>query len=403
MSNQLHAQGCDGFRYLNDIADEVDVETVQFGQNINGAGATQDLLMDIYTPSGDTETSRPVIIYAFGGSFIGGSRSDGFVVDFCERYARRGYVTVGIDYRLYDLFAQGFPDSLDMIEVVIQAVSDMKGAVRYMRKSADNDNPYGINPDKIYVGGISAGAITAAHTAYVNEVDDVPTYVADIIATNGGIDGDTDLPGDSHLSYSSEVQAVINMSGALHRVSFMEAGDAPIVSSHGDQDGTVPYGFDFANVAGFPIATVQGSSMVHAQAVALGIPSELYTVEGGGHTGFYGQAPHEENIESMIVNFIYNNVTCSSVSTQDLEDVSGAVNIYPNPARDVATIAIDGSLGSYDIMMTNQLGKTIRSASQVNDTVYTIPRLGLASGVYHIHIKFEHDDYAPVIKKVVFK
>lgn len=400
---QIHAQGCDGFRYLNDITTTVNVETVQFGTNVNGAGETQDLYMDIYTPDGDAETERPVILYAFGGSFIGGSRSDGFVVNFCEQYARMGYVTVGIDYRLYDVFAQGFPDSLDMIDEVIKAVADMKGAVRYMRKSADNGDPYGIDPNKIYVGGISAGAITAAHTAYVNEESDVPSYVLDALNQNGGIDGDTDLPNDSHLMYSSEVHAVINMSGALHRANFMEAGDAPIVSVHGDADDTVPYGWDFANVAGFPIATVQGSSLLHAEALAQGIPTELYTIEGGGHVNFYGQEPHLSIYDPMIKNFIYNQVTCTAVSNENLIDVSASINVYPNPAIEQVTLAMDGNLGAYDLNVIDQLGRTVKSIQGINDTAYPLQREDLATGMYYIQINFEQEDLAPVNKRIVFK
>lgn len=402
ISLEGYAQSCDGFRYLNDITTSVSTETVQFGTNTNGTGSSQDLFMDIYTPDGDMETNRPVILFAFGGSFIGGSRSDGFVVDFCEQYAKMGYVTVGIDYRLYSL-TQGFPDSLDMIEVVIQAVADMKAAVRYMKKTVDEGNPYGIDPNKVYVGGISAGAIAAAHTAYVNEVDDVPQYVLDIINNNGGIDGDTDLASDSHLSYSSEVHAVVNLSGALHRANFMEAGDAPVVNVHGDEDDTVPYGFGFANVLGFPIATVQGSSFLHAQALAIGVPSELYTVEGGGHVEFYGSEPHVTTYDNMIKNFLYNEVTCTSVSNNNLLDVSANVNIYPNPATETANIAMDGSLGSYSIKLIDQLGRTVRDITGIDAPTYALLKGDLTTGIYYVQINFENTDIAPVNKKVVFK
>lgn len=396
-SVQSFAQGCDDFRYLNDIATTVSMETVQFGQNINGAGSSQDLLMDIYTPDGDTETARPAIIYAFGGSFVGGNR--GQVAGFCERYARRGYVTVAIDYRLYNVFVQGIPDSLGMIEEVVMAVADMKAAVRFIRNSANNGNPYGINGDKIYVGGFSAGALTAAHTAYINELSDVPDYLEAIMIDNGGVNGDTDLPGNSLLDVSSDVQAVINHSGALHRAYFMETGDVPIVSAHGDEDDTVPYGYDYA----LGIVTVQGSSYIHARALEVGITSELYTVEGGGHIDPYQQEPHATNIDNMVKTFLHNNVTCNVLSNEDLEDVSASINVYPNPAVDKATIATEGSLGAYDLDIVDQLGRTISSISNITDNAYALDRGDLATGIYYIQIQFHNEDFAPVNKRVVFK
>lgn len=400
-SVQSFAQGCDGFRYLNDIATSVSMETVQFGQNTNGAGETQDLYMDIYTPDGDSETSRPAILYAFGGSFIGGNRSQ--VSDFCERYAKKGYVTVAIDYRLYDILSQGFPDSLDMIEEVVMAVADMKAAVRYMRNSANTGNPYGIDGDKIYAGGISAGALVGAHAAYINELSDVPDYLATLLTENGGIEGDTDLPGNSLMGVSAEIQAVINQSGALHRASFMEAGDAPIVSSHGDEDDVVPYGYGFAAVAGFDIATVQGSSYMHARALEVGIPTEFYSVDGGGHVEFYGQEPHATNIENMVKTFLHDEVTCSVVSNENLEDVSASVSVYPNPVEDKAIIAIDGSLGAYNLNIVDQLGRTVRSISNISDNAYALEREDLITGIYYVQLQFHNENLAPANKKVVFK
>ena len=50
--------------------------TVTFGQNADIAGTMKTLKMDIYRPDGDTETNRPVMMVAYGGSFISGSKDD---------------------------------------------------------------------------------------------------------------------------------------------------------------------------------------------------------------------------------------------------------------------------------------------------------------------------------------
>ncbi|MEY4927661.1 MAG: hypothetical protein RI894_2097, partial [Bacteroidota bacterium] len=74
--------------------------TVTYGQNTDLGGTAKTLKMDIYRPDNDTETNRPVIVLAFGGSFIGGSRTGGDVVPIAKAWAARGYVAVSIDYRI---------------------------------------------------------------------------------------------------------------------------------------------------------------------------------------------------------------------------------------------------------------------------------------------------------------
>ena len=60
--------------------------------------------MDIYFPIGDTATNRPVIIYIHGGSFYSGDKSMTDCIDFCTSFAKRGYVTASINYRLSNAF-----------------------------------------------------------------------------------------------------------------------------------------------------------------------------------------------------------------------------------------------------------------------------------------------------------
>ncbi len=398
---------CDGNRYLNEITSTVNVETVKFGEAYTWSGDLTELYMDIYTPDGDTETNRPAIVFAFGGSFVAGSRTDQSVVDFCERYTRRGYVTAAIDYRLYD-WAQGLPDSLKMMDEVVKAVADFKGATKFLRHSAESgDNPYGINPDKIFGGGISAGAVAALHAGYIQPSSTtLPVYIADIMGNNGGIEGDTDLPGaDSYAGTSSELGAIISYAGALHRADFIEAGGPPVVSCHGDADGTVPYGWGFASVAGFPLATLQGSSMIHDRASSLGIAEDLYTVSGGGHLEWIYDEPHFSTYDNMFKDFLYNEATCDAftVSNNDLDDVTGSVSLYPNPSSTGVNILVDEIFSAYDLILTDNAGRTIQTIQGITDKNYRLERNDLPVGIYHVRMEFPNDNFAIVNKRVVFQ
>src|SRR5687767_4193091 len=77
--------------------------SVTYGSAVNSAGVTQPLLMDIYQPVGDTVRRRPVIIFAHQGGFVSGQRTDAYMVAVCTQFARLGYVTASIDYRLLDI------------------------------------------------------------------------------------------------------------------------------------------------------------------------------------------------------------------------------------------------------------------------------------------------------------
>ena len=75
-------------RYEIEIFNSVNKTTVNYSDIYND----NEHKMDIYTPDGDTEINRPVILYMHGGS----SRQEinmNDCVDFCESFAKMGYVT----------------------------------------------------------------------------------------------------------------------------------------------------------------------------------------------------------------------------------------------------------------------------------------------------------------------
>ena len=129
---------------------------VKYGQSVTQAGVVQDLVMDIYLPKGDTALNRPLIILAHGGYFIFGDKSS--FAEECEYFAKAGYVAVSINYRLIDVNG----DSLVTPKhAVIDAVNDMKAAVRFFTGDASNNNIYKVDIDNIIIGGYSAGDRTS--------------------------------------------------------------------------------------------------------------------------------------------------------------------------------------------------------------------------------------------------
>lgn len=199
-------------------------EDIRYGQAINARGETEQLYLDLYRPAdgGASLVGRPLVVFAHGGSFKGGSRKAQEIAGYLGRMAQHGFAMATISYRVRPPGTPGSKPNQDLIveaalgdsDTLRDAQHDMQAAVRFLRANAAE---YGINPAKIAVGGSSAGAVTALQAA-VNEEDP-------------GVSG---TPG-----VSSDVTAAVSVSGAADP-DHIEAGDPPFFIMHGGLDATVP-------------------------------------------------------------------------------------------------------------------------------------------------------------------
>lgn len=124
------------------ISDSIKVEhDVVYGNTGN-----RNLLMDVFTPGYKSGTEkRTALIFIFGGGWRSGNRTLHYPL--VERLAAMGYVCFTPEYRL----------STEALYPA--AVHDIKAAIRWVRKNA---GVYGIDPDRIVIGGHSAGGQLAA-------------------------------------------------------------------------------------------------------------------------------------------------------------------------------------------------------------------------------------------------
>ena len=297
---------CDG-RYQTEIFSSVTKTTV----NYSDVYTDNAHKMDIYTPDGDTELNRPIILYMHGGSFYGGDKTMTDCIDFCESMAKRGYVTASLNYRLADLLSF-LTSNETQYETVLKAVSDAKSAIRYFRKDFDNGDAYGIDPNTIFVGGYSAGAVIATHLAYIDSISDLPITpinVQSIVNNLGGIYG---LEGDAgNYGYSSEVSGIISFAGGINDVNWIDENDEPLVSIQGTSDLTVNYncGPGMNNPS---ILTLCGTGEMHPQADFVGLLNDKLVFSGEGHTwAAYGNT-NSKFIDAVnfTANFLYPLLPC---------------------------------------------------------------------------------------------
>jgi para-nitrobenzyl esterase len=396
-----NALGCDGARYLLDKFADTTMTTIKFGTNKSPAYPSLpsfdvDLYMDIVQPKGDTLSKRPVIVWAFGGGFVAGARGD--MRTLCQAYAKKGYVCATIDYRLWSYFVGGIPDSTQLTPVIIGAMHDMKAAIRMLRSTAANGNPYRIDVNNIISGGISAGAITALIAAHIDSTDPITPEIRAVIAQRGGIEGTT-----NNLTTSSAVKGVISMSGALPRREWINAGDPPFAACHGTNDPTVAYGYG-KNVYGF---YGDGDGTIAPYATSVGVAAVLVTVPGGGHTDIYNPAGAFGSyavlwVEKMTT--FMHKLVCglTPLPTEDINNQS--FTFFPNPANDEMSLKFSENTegSSFDAEAFDALGRSVLSLKNQSISAFRLRKTDLGgAGFYLIKMHFKGNNNV-IVKKVLF-
>lgn len=355
------------------------------------------LLLDVYEPTGDTEAQRPLIIMAHGGSFIGGSKTeDNVVSQTCRAFAQRGYVCAGINYRLAGS-AFEMLDSSNAKNVVIRAISDGKAAVRFFRKDAATTNTYRINPNIIFAGGNSAGAVLYSHVAYIDSIGELSPNLQTIINNNGGLEGNS-----GNAGYSSKIQGLINFAGGLNVPELVSPGNTPSANFQGDQDATVPYGCANA-VSGSVQVRLCGLGAIQPLLTQYNLTHVSHVFVGDGHVPWQGDAAKFQLIDTMTRNFLYT-LMCSGevgqpVGIHNLNDIAASVRVYPNPAKGIVSVSF-GEASFATVNITDAMGRVIEQKNIDGNTV-TFNRGSLSAGMYFVRAQQANGN--TVTKKLIFE
>lgn len=131
--------------------------------------------LDLYYPASPADKPLPLLVWIHGGGWSGGSKSQ---LPYLNQLLR-GYVVASVEYR----FSQKakFPAQ----------IQDCQAAIRWLRANAAR---YSIDPERIGVGGASAGG-----------------HLVALLGTSGGKDAFDKIGG--HLDQSDRVQAVCDIFG----------------------------------------------------------------------------------------------------------------------------------------------------------------------------------------------
>jgi acetyl esterase/lipase len=262
--NTITPPGPAPLRYRDQVFTTVNkTADVSYGSAVDQQGTTVDLKLDVYRPAGDTNTKRPAIVWVHGGGFSGGDKTSGEIVAEATDMAKKGYVNVSINYRLYPpgCSASSGGSQVGCVQAIIDAQHDAQAAVRFLRKNAAT---YGVDTNRLAIGGSSAGAITALN-----------------VGANAEDPGTSGNPG-----FSSAVKGALSLSGAKLLGNPQSTGDAASLMFHGTADPLVPY---------------QWAVNTLNDAHAAGLVSYLTTYPGEGHVPFN----HYVEIFAQQTNFLY--------------------------------------------------------------------------------------------------
>jgi len=233
----------------------------------------------------------PVAVYVHGGSWVSGNYDTGGFISTTigADLAARGFVVVGLDYRL----GPKWPDQ----------IADVKCAVRYLRANA---GPLHVAPDEIGAWGHSAGG-----------------HLVALLGTAGPAAGWDIGP---YLDTSSRVQAVVDIAGPSDLLTMGDQGDALLVAASfvsllghvpdaqlgAELRAASPVTYVAPGDPPFLILDSNNDEIVYPQQSeelawdlgANGVPHRLVTVTEGGH-GFdtAGESPSESAIVAMVVDY----------------------------------------------------------------------------------------------------
>ncbi len=253
--------------------------------------------LDVYQPV-DRPQPTPVVVVIHGGGWIEGTKEER-VLEMMP-YLQMGFAAVNVEYRL------------GRVSLAPAAVEDCRCALHWVFVNAKKFN---FDPKRVVVEGGSAGGHLALTTGMLTAAAgfdrECRTPQDDFWKANPGTDSDprpaaivnwfgiSDVADELHGA-NAKGYAVVWFGGQpnadelakrVSPVNYVNPGNPPIITIHGDKDELVPY---------------SQSVRLHKALDAAKVPNQLYTVAGGNHGGF--SAGETQKIWAAIRQFLEQNV-----------------------------------------------------------------------------------------------
>lgn len=192
-------------------------DKVDIGSQFSYGQDHQINTVKIYQPKG-ADFDKPLVLLAPGGGWSSFSREEE-LSNICEKLAYRGYA-VGLMH--YSLKSNGQSANVD---VQVKSVIDQRNAIRYFKANAAE---YKIDPNNIFIGGWSTGAIISLANAVIQD-DDVALIQSETIRS----DTETALAKyasrNLYTEQNYDVQGALMMFGWMYELDVIESTDTPMM------------------------------------------------------------------------------------------------------------------------------------------------------------------------------
>lgn len=384
-------------RYKDQLFEAVRHADIEYGSNYDSKNQLTHLLMDVYEPQADTASLRPLIFFVHGGSFVGGSRTDQAINETAEYFAKKGYVTANIEYRLQQTTLidpiVDFADVYQWHRAIVRATQDLKAAIRYFKKdAATNNNYYKVDTNTIFIYGSSAGAITCLHTVYLDDTLEMNTFFKNSYRELGGLDGNSGNPG---YSSTKGIKAVVSCSGAIADLNYVNNNtDIKYLSFHNNPDLTVPYGQGcFVTVACW-LGQFYGDSKIFQKVKANGGYTEFYPINQLGHPAdqVSDTASHRMILQKT-TDFLYR-ILNPTVPTYVRNNIAKHLDLFPNPSDGNLTIQMPEVLQSKELQLEiYAVDGSLMYSENVKNKLTVQLQLSLPNGLYLLSMKNAEEQY----------
>ena len=193
------------------------------------------LSLKIYRPADWQESnSRAAVIFFFGGGWVGGT-IDHFKLQ-SEYLAEHGMIAITADYRVESRHGTS----------PLECVKDGKTAVAWVKNHCDE---LGIDPERIAVGGSSAGGHVAASTVLIPDKkilnntiqESVSSIPSAMVLCNPVLDTSENGYGAEKLRKIKPSEKFEDWTEQLSPFHHLHGNIPPTIIFHGTDDNTVPF------------------------------------------------------------------------------------------------------------------------------------------------------------------
>lgn len=267
-----YVEVADTTRYVEYISDSADVvKNIVYSETVDYNGKKIQLELDLYQPANDLEVNRPAIIWMHGGGLTNGNKDDNkFEQDLAIDFAKKGYVTIDINYRLRDKLTTNEESYAALMDGAIDAAQ----AFKWLQS---NSETYGVDKNHIAFAGYSAGASIAINLCY----SDITQYAID--------------PGS--------ILGVVDLAGGNIYAGAVKKGYPACVIFHGTKDDNVPF---------------NSSALFSANLSKHGVDNTFYQMENFTHDFTIGY----DDISNKITMFLYKQLTNKDIICSDIPEKS---------------------------------------------------------------------------------